>query len=580
MRMARWRPLLACGATLLALASCRSDSVSKPLVNLLRNGAFEDGTTGWKLWSNGGVQTGGIEDGELGIAISNPASQPSDMGVGQQGFRLEHGAWYELSFRARGDAVAEITSVVQSNGASYQPYAPAHAHRLSGTMTRYARRFFMAYPTDAGADLEFFVGGRGAGTLHLDDVVLAKLGGGEDPGEPEVQFPKVVPDVDRSNLIVYEVNPFSYNGSASAHGRNLKGITTKLDRIHDLGVNCIWFTPVFDGTGMGYWTRDYYEVDPELGTLNDLKELVHEAHRRNILVVLDFVPNHTWRQHPFFQDVVHNHANSPYADYYLWTGTPGASEPVYYYDWDTLPNLNLANPEVREYLYRVAEYWIPKLDIDGYRVDVAWGLEDRAPGFGRELRRRVAALKPDAFLLGEGNVNEQQFFDSSYDAAYDWDLRGFANNVEGSGALVNVFDDVWAPQQLHETLARALPGLPFRFAENHDHPRAASLWGVSGSKVAHTVVLTSRGIPDVFGGGEVGFAPALDEQNDQVVWNFESPLYEYMKKVIAIRRQYLSSDLSQHWVPNDRGGSVYSSLAVSGTNRVLTVANFSSARTT
>jgi hypothetical protein len=102
---------------------------------------------------------------------------------------------------------------------------------------------------------------------------------------------------------------------------------------------------------------------------------------------------------------------------------------------------------------------------------------------------------------------------------------------------------------------------------------------VDGSRVAHTIILTSRGIPDVFGGGEVGFAPALGKQNDPVVWNYGSPLYGYMQKLLAIRRQYLRADLTQRWIPGG-GISGYASLSTSGANRVLTVANLSSAGTT
>ena len=234
------------------------------------------------------------------------------------------------------------------------------------------------------------------------------------------------------------------------------------------------------------------------------------------------------------------------------------------------------NAEVRDYVMKVAEYWLTKLDIDGYRVDCAWAVEDHFPGFGLELRRRLAAIKPGVFLLGEGDVNETRFFESgAYESGYDWTLRGF----DDGSALPAAFAGWMAPQDLHFMLTRTLPAgaRPFRFAENHDHPRAASLWGLAGSKVAHTIVLTSAGIPDVFGGAEVGFAPPLDRQwseNDPVVWNFSSPMYEYMKKLVSIRKEYLKSDLSQRWIPND-SGSIYSSLSVAGINRIITVANFS-----
>ncbi len=220
----------------------------------------------------------------------------------------------------------------------------------------------------------------------------------------------------------------------------------------------------------------------------------------------------------------------------------------------------------------MAEYWLTNLDIDGYRMDCAFLLEDRYPGFSLILKNCLAAIKPDIFLLAEGNVNEGRFFNNGYNSAYDWDLRG--SDTSGIPAL---FSGLKTAFDVHNVLTRSLPanGQPFRFAENHDYPRAASLWGVNGSIVAHTIVLTSRGYPDVFGGAEVGFAPAMTHpysENDPIVWDFNAPIYSYFKKLIAVRNQYLKSDLQQYWINND-SSVIYSSLSVSGTNRLIVLAN-------
>lgn len=566
------------GATLLlALVTCAGDD---PSPNLLRNGSFDEGTDGWTFSTLGaGAQVPTVAGGELTIAVAHAGSSVPDVAMGQQGFPLEHGAWYELSYRAAGEGVAELTVAIRSSEAPGpgKPYAPPRPQALTAAMTRYTRTFLMAYPGEASARLELLLGARGTGTVRLDELSLRKLRGGPGRTEPEVEYPRVTPRVDRADLVVYEIVPPSYDGGPWEGGDSLRGILARLDRIRDLGVNVLWLTPVFDGSGMGYWTRDYYAVNPNLGTQNELKQLVYEAHRRDLLVILDFVPNHTWTQHPFFQDVLRRHERSEYADYYYWEGRPGASPFRHEYDWTTLPDLRLENPEVAEYLLGVAEHWMRELDIDGYRVDCAWALEERAPshpGFGFGLRARLEAVKPDPFLLGEGSASEPRFF--AYDGAYDWELRGFGP----PGALPDALEGRISPAQLHATLARALPdALPLRFAENHDHPRAATLWGLGGSRVAHTVVLTSRGYPLVFGGGEVGFAPPIGRQNDPVAWDYGSPLYEYMKKLVAIRRRYLRNELTQRWIPGD-AWTVYASLSTSGTNRVLTVASFSGAPTT
>jgi glycosidase len=581
MHTARWLTLCALGAGLL-LSACGGGSAFEP-VEVLRNGTFDEGMTGWTAWGRGDVLPGAaVVDGVLEVSPADEVA-PEDMGVGQTGLRLVHGAWYELRFRASGDGVSEVRTVIRSRGGDPDPYAPVEVHALgagiaaapsplSPDLSRITRRFLMAYPTDADAELEFLVGGGGDGTLRIDDVSLRQVSAGTGRAAPETEYPRVTPRVDRANLVVYEVNPFSWDGGAAGPGHHLAAITARLDRIQALGVNCIWLTPVFDGTGMGYWTRDHYEVNPELGTLDDLKRLVVEAHERDLLVILDLVVNHTWTQHPFFQDVLRHRGDSPYADWYLWSGTPGASPYAYYYDWVTLPNVNLGNGDAREYLLRVAAHWMAALDLDGWRVDCAWALEDRQPGFGAELKRRITAVKPGAFLLGEGDVEEARFFENGYDAAYDWTLRGFGVPDVLPGAMTGAR----SPAQLHETLARALPagGLPLRFAENHDHPRAATLWGVDGSRVAHTIVLTSRGYPNVFGGGEVGFAPPVGRQNDPVSWSDPASMSPYVRKLLDIRRRYLRADLTQRWVASG-APTVYASLSMSGANRVLTVANLS-----
>lgn len=547
--------------------------------NLIKNGDFSIGTSDWNLWMNsGGEASMVVEKGELKVTITNQGPNPWNIGLGQMGFTIENGVTYTLSFNARTDTVQSIMSLIQLGKDPWISYSGNHTFNLTTTMTQYSYTFTMTKPTDSASDLEFFLGGKGDGNIYFDNIVLIKA----KANIPEVNFPIVKPSVDRSNIIIYEVVPGSYNGGSWDGGQCIKGITNRLDQIKVLGVNCIWLTPVFEGEGMGYWTYDYYNISVKLGTLNDMKELVYEAHKRDIMVILDLVINYTWTEHPFFQDVLKNKGNSPYKDYYMWSGEPGNSDYNYYFDWTYVPNLNLSNPEVRDYLFGVAEYWVKKLDIDGYRVDCAWALEDRYPGFSLIMKNRLAAIKPDIFLLGEGNVNEARFFNNGYDSAYDWDLRGWKNT--DSNAIPSLFEGSMTPQKVHSILTRNLPqnGLPFRFTENHDHLRAASLWGENGSKVAHTIVLTSRGYPDVFGGAEVGFAPDKNVQWSQdwpVIWNFNSPLYSYFKKIIAIRKQYLKSNLNQYWVNND-SNVVYSSLSVSGSNKLITVANCSTQDTT
>ncbi len=148
------------------------------------------------------------------------------------------------------------------------------------------------------------------------------------------------------SLVLYEIYTPSYGQTKFG----LKGVLEKIDYLADLGVNAIWLTPIFDGNYNGYAVKDYYKINPALGTEDDFRMIVQKAHQKGIKVLLDLVINHTWTAHPFFQNVTALKSSSPFANYYLWFGTPGSSNFSYYYNWSDLPNLNVNNPELEDYL--------------------------------------------------------------------------------------------------------------------------------------------------------------------------------------------------------------------------------------
>ncbi|HEQ72554.1 MAG TPA: hypothetical protein ENN69_08700, partial [Spirochaetia bacterium] len=258
-------------------------------------------------------------------------------------------------------------------------------------MATYSQNFIMTKLDDPDAELVLFLNAAQTGTVYIDNVVLVKI----NNTVAEKNYPTVTPTVDRSNLILYEISPGSYSRGVWDHGEGLKDITAQLDRLRDMGINCIWINPIFLGEGMGYWTYDYYRISYKVGNINDMKELVWEAHKRNMLVIIDLVINHVWDQSPLFQDVERNGTASPYANFYFWDGEPGASNALRI-PWDpTLPEINLDDAGAKAYMFDMAAYWVQKLDIDGYRVDVAMRLEDRHPGVSLELRQRLEQVKPD-----------------------------------------------------------------------------------------------------------------------------------------------------------------------------------------
>lgn len=179
-------------------------------------------------------------------------------------------------------------------------------------------------------------------------------------------------------------------------GGNLRGIIKKFNYIKELGINTIYLSPIYQSAYYhGYHVTDYREVDLHFGEKIDLKRLVDLCHKNNIQVILDFVPNHCSNRHPFFVEAQKNR-NNRYKDWFVFTKWP--NEYLSFLDVSEIPKLNLDNPETREYMISVAEYWIRRLDIDGYRLDHAIG---PSFGFWREFKKRIKKLKKDFVLIGE-----------------------------------------------------------------------------------------------------------------------------------------------------------------------------------
>ncbi|HJS20272.1 MAG TPA: alpha-amylase family glycosyl hydrolase, partial [Anaerolineales bacterium] len=185
-----------------------------------------------------------------------------------------------------------------------------------------------------------------------------------------------VPDYDNENpawteqAIVYGVIPFLFGSPA------FDATTERLDDLADLGINTLWLGPInqHPADDYGYAVEDYFALDPAYGTEEDFRELVEAAHARDMRVIMDFVPNHTANTHPYFRDAQQNGQDSPYWDFY---DRDEQGNYTHYFEWDHLPNLNYDNPEVRQMMVEAFSYWVREFDVDGFRVDVVWGVAER-----------------------------------------------------------------------------------------------------------------------------------------------------------------------------------------------------------
>ncbi|WP_370452272.1 glycoside hydrolase family 13 protein [Cohnella sp. AR92] len=332
-------------------------------------------------------------------------------------------------------------------------------------------------------------------------------------------------------------------------GGDLQGVLDHLDYIERLGVNAIYFTPLFEATtNHKYDTQDYLKVDPHFGTNEKLKELVDACHRRGIRVLLDAVFNHAGRTFPPFVDVLEKGAESPYASWFhvrdfplrIEDGIPTyetfAFEPI-------MPKLNTENPDARKYLLDVARYWVEEIGIDGWRLDVANEVDHE---FWREFRKTVKAVNPDAYILGEIWHDSMPWLQGDqFDAVMNYpftnavldffakgkiDAAGFANRIGKQLASY--------PQQVNETA--------FNLLGSHDTPRLLTLCKEDEQRMrlAALFQLTYPGVPCVYYGDEIGMTGEGDPGCRKCMeWDEDkqnAEMLDFYRSTLALRSRHAS----------------------------------------
>jgi len=347
-------------------------------------------------------------------------------------------------------------------------------------------------------------------------------------------------------------------------GGDLWGVTEKLDYIQDLGINAIYFTPIFQSaSNHRYHTHDYYQVDPMLGGNDAFQALLEESHRRDIKVVLDGVFNHSSRGFFFFHDVLENGPHSPWVDWfkvYEWpVNAYNGDYPANYEGWDgnrALPVFNHDNSEVREYIMEIAEYWI-KFGVDGWRLDVPF--EIKTPGFWQEFRDRVKAVNPEAYIVGEVWGDSRQWLDGTqFDGVMNYLFTGptiaFVAGDRVDISQVQSRDYQPSPPLFAAEYAekiRALLALydweiqltQLNLLASHDTARLLSIADGDQPSVelATLLLLTFPGAPSIYYGDEVGLPGALDPDSRRGFplksdWNYK--IFECHRQLIALRHAH------------------------------------------
>ncbi len=350
-------------------------------------------------------------------------------------------------------------------------------------------------------------------------------------------------------------------------GGDLLGIAERLDHLVDLGITAIYLNPIFQSAANHrYHTHDYYHVDPLLGGNDAFDELLAACHGRGIRVVLDGVFNHSSRGFFPFNDVLENGASSPWLDWFHvheWPLNPYGTKPANYGAWwglKALPTFNTDNPEVREYLMRIAEHWAHR-GIDGWRLDVP--MEITTPGFWEEFRERVRAVNPELYIVGEiwGDASEFTNDGTRFDGTMNYRLTtailGYVvgdradeaaildNNenyiidrdLDGTG-YAELVDAVLGSYPHHVRLAN------MNLLDSHDTARIMSIASndVTSVELALTLLFTFPGAPSIYYGTEIGLEGFRDHDTrrsmpwDEDRWNTE--LLDTTRRLIELRKEH------------------------------------------
>lgn len=382
--------------------------------------------------------------------------------------------------------------------------------------------------------------------------------------------------------VAYQVYPRSFMDSNGDGIGDLQGMISKLDYIKDLGIDVIWICPMYKSPNddNGYDISDYQDIMDEFGTMEDFDQLLAEVHKRGMKLIIDLVINHTSDEHPWFIES-RSSKDNPKRDWYIWRDGKNGEEPN---NWESIfsgsawkydeatdqyfmhifstkqPDLNWRNPEVRQSIYQMMNWWLDK-GIDGFRVDAIShinkeeGLRDIAnpnklkyvPSYEKhmnvkgiqqyleELKEETLA-KYDIMTVGEANgvsaENMEDLIDwvgedkGKFNMIFQFEHMGLWNHTS-EGSKLNV-------PGLKRTLTKwqkSLEGIGWNalFIENHDQPRRVSTWGndeqywYESATALATMYFLMQGTPFIYQGQEIGMTnvkfQTIEEYDDVAVRN-------------------------------------------------------------
>ncbi len=341
--------------------------------------------------------------------------------------------------------------------------------------------------------------------------------------------------------VFYQIYPLGFTG---APFENDGILTHRIEKTEDwiphmkkLGINAVYFSPVFESDTHGYNTRDYKTIDKRLGTNEDFKRVCEKLHEAGIRVVLDGVFNHVGRGFPAFQDVVRNREKSPWLNWFhiSLAGNSNYNDGLWYEGWEgnyDLVKLNLQNDEVVQHIFDAVGYWIDYFGIDGLRLDVAYCLDH---SFVRRLRSFCDSKKQDFYLLGE-------MLHGDYKVLVNDEMLHSATNYECYKGLYSSFNSMNLFEINHSLMRQFGPENwtlykgkhLLSFVDNHDVTRVASI--LSNEKhlpLIYAIMFGMPGIPCVYYGSEWGAKGDKKEGDSALRPCFDAPLWNDLTELIS-----------------------------------------------
>ena len=366
------------------------------------------------------------------------------------------------------------------------------------------------------------------------------------------------------NGVIYQIYPRSFQDTNGDGIGDLRGVEHRLDYLVSLGVDAIWISPIYPSpmVDFGYDVTDYCDVDPRFGTLADFDDVLMQAHRRGLKVLLDFVPNHTSDQHPWFVESRASRQNQR-RDWYIWRDAAADGGPPNNWisdfggpawEWDETtgqyyyhaflkeqPDLNWRHPAVRAAMYDVMRFWFDR-GVDGFRIDVLWHMVKAAdfpnnppnpayrPEMGEmhrllqlhstdqpEVHRIAAEMRDIADGYGARGQGERVLIGEIY-LPVDRLMHYYGGERPQVHLPFNfqLIDTPWQARSLAAVITSyeaALPpgGWPNWVLGNHDRPRVAAKRGQAQARVAAVLLLTLRGTPTLYYGDELGLSDVMVE---------------------------------------------------------------------